>query len=304
MSPDLYIPTNKFKFEGEMNTMAKLATIRNMSLEESQRLQTVPGVFPDVFLRELDVINEELKIVDEVPKVFLNLHVGSNQTFQVSLEQCEIREDPSRVQYQLIPQAPMGMVEQAAQTTLQPSMPVQPPSISLAELQQQKEQEKIEKVQRQLEIQAAARAAEEAQKQAILDSARSQLGIGSQVGASAPSIASPASVSVSVPSATPVTGAFQYQTQEDGSISIEGLTPITGAMAFMMLSSGYEVIDGEGGALEFHKRSGQIRRYLGQEENALDVIAVQALITPSYFVHESFLKAFIQSFAKIGQASF
>lgn len=310
MSTCLYIPTNKSTIKGEMSTMAKLAKIRNISLEETQRLQSVPGVYTDVFTRELDVINEELKLEDGVPKVYLNLHVGSNQTFALSLEQLEIREDPSRVQYQLIPQPPAGMVQgEQAQATLVPAMPTAPPSISLEELQRQKEQEKIAQVQRTLEIQAAARQAEEeakaaqeaeaqARRQAIIDSARAQIGIGASAGVAVPS-------SVSIPMAsTQQAGSFQYQQDESGAISLDGLTPITGAMAFMMLSSGYEVIDSEGGALEFHKRSGQVRRYVGQSEDTIDNISAHVLMSPSYYVHESFLKAFIDSFAKIGQASF
>lgn len=288
--------------------MAKIAKIRNISLEETQRLQSIPGVYTDVFTRDLDVINEELKLETGEPKVFLNLHVGSNQVFQLALEQLEVREDPSRIQYQLIPQAPMGMVA-PPQATLEPAMPVAPPSISLEELQRQKEQEKIAQVQRTLEIQAAARQAaeeaeaakqaeEQARRQSIIDSARAQIGIGASAGVAVPS-------SVSVPMApTQQAGSFQYQQNESGFISLDGLTPITGAMAFMMLSSGYEVIDEDGGALEFHKRSGQVRRYIGQEEHAVEEIGVRSLMAPSYYVHESFLKTFIESFAKIGQASF
>lgn len=288
--------------------MAKIAKIRNISLEETQRLQSIPGVYTDVFTRDLDVINEELKLETGEPKVFLNLHVGSNQVFQLALEQLEVREDPSRIQYQLIPQAPMGMVA-PPQATLEPAMPVAPPSISLEELQRQKEQEKIAQVQRTLEIQAAARQAaeeaeaakqaeEQARRQSIIDSARAQIGIGASAGVAVPS-------SVSVPMApTQQAGSFQYQQNESGVISLDGLTPITGAMAFMMLSSGYEVIDSEGGALEFHKRSRQVRRYIGGSEDTIESVNAQVLMSPLYYVHESFLKAFIDSFAKIGQASF
>lgn len=310
MSTRLYIPTNKFTYKGEMSTMAKLAKIRNISLEDTQRLQAISGVYTDVFTRELDVITEDLRIEEGVPKLYLNLHVGSNQSFALSLEQLEVREDPSRVQYQLIPQAPVGMV-QGEQATLVPAMPAAPVSVSLEDLQRQKEQEKIAEVQRTLEIQAAARQAAEdakqaqiaqaeAQRQAIIESARAQIGIGSQAAPSA-SVAS----SVSIPmAATQQAGAFQYQQSDSGVISLDGLTPITGAMAFMMLASGYEVIDEDGGALEFHKRSGQVRRYISQDEHPVENIAVSSLMSPSYFVHESFLKSFIDSFAKIGQASF
>jgi len=280
--------------------MATVATIRNITLEETQRLQSIPGVFPDILVRELDVLNQAIEIVEGEPKVFLILHVGSNQTFKIMMEKCQLREDPDRVTYQLIPQAPVTLDAEPSQTQLTPMMPNPPETVTLEELQRRKQMEDIAKVQRELEIKAAARQAKEQKDRELLDSVRAQLQPQVQPQPQPSNIVVGGTVSFS----TPVSGgSFQYKEQEDGTIELEGLEHVTGATAMMMLVSGYEVITAEGHVLEFHKRSGQIRKYSQGEETVMDNFSTETLVNKSFFVHGSFLQGFISSFSSLQGAS-